>query len=181
MSKKKTVEALVLVVSLVAVAALNYTLVHNPFIFVMTFILLVHELGHYYAAKRNGVKSKLPFFIPLPFFPIGVTITERSNEKAKKHISISGAFSASLALLMLIFFNFYYRVFSFYLLITAFIGEVFFNYIGIDGQKYRGRIFNKKIHTNQHIETEYSKEKLWKQLIDSPYRKTKLKTLLIKS
>ncbi len=29
-------------------------------------ILLCHELGHYFAARRHGVDASLPFFIPLP-------------------------------------------------------------------------------------------------------------------
>lgn len=178
MLTKKVTEVSILFASLIAVAALNYTILHNPYVFLMSFILLIHELGHYFAAKRNSVKSMLPFFIPLPFFPVGVTFTENADEKSRKYISISGAFSASLTLLILMFFNLHYKLFSFYMLFTAFISEVFFNYIGIDGQRYRGLMFNKKIHTNQHIETEFSKESLWKQVINSPYRKKNLQTVL---
>jgi len=174
MLKAKTTESFVLLSSLVAVAALNYTILHNPFVFVLTFILLVHELGHYFAAKRNNVSSRLPFFIPLPFFSIGVTMTGNADERARKHISISGPFTAPLALLMLLFFNVYYRVFSFYALLTAFLGEIFINYIGFDGQKYRGLILNKKIHANQHIEPMSSKEKLWKEILKNPYPKMNL-------
>jgi hypothetical protein len=179
MLTKKTTEVLILIVTLAAVAALNYTILHNSFVFIVCFILLIHELGHYFAAKRNDVNSILPFFIPLPFFPIGVTFTKASNEKTRKYISFSGPFSASLALLMLIFFNFYYKLFSFYMLITVFFNEVFLNYIGLDGQRYRSPLPNKKIHTNQHSETEFSKESLWKQIINSPYRKNNLNNVLI--
>jgi Zn-dependent protease len=178
MLTKKTTEALVLLSSLVAVAALNYTLIHNPFVFVMTFILLVHELGHYLAAKRYGVEKNLPFFIPLPFFSIGVTFTQDTSEESRKAISIAGAFTASLSLLMLIFFNFYYKVFSMYLLLSALFGEIFFNYIGIDGQKYRGWVLNKKEHLHQHIETKFSKEKLWKAILKNPNRLKTSKLIL---
>ncbi|MGQ9576755.1 MAG: site-2 protease family protein [Thermoguttaceae bacterium] len=34
-------------------------------------ILLCHEAGHYLQARRHGVRASLPFFIPLPFSPIG--------------------------------------------------------------------------------------------------------------
>jgi membrane-associated protease RseP (regulator of RpoE activity) len=34
-------------------------------------ILLAHEMGHYFAARRHGVPATLPFFIPMPFSPFG--------------------------------------------------------------------------------------------------------------
>lgn len=34
-------------------------------------ILLSHELGHYIVARRLGVAVSFPFFIPLPFSPLG--------------------------------------------------------------------------------------------------------------
>jgi membrane-associated protease RseP (regulator of RpoE activity) len=34
-------------------------------------ILLAHEMGHYFAAKRYGVPATLPYFIPLPLPPFG--------------------------------------------------------------------------------------------------------------
>jgi len=170
MLTKKTTEVLILLSSLVAVAALNYTLIHNPFVFVMTFILLIHELGHYLAAKRYGVEQSLPFFIPIPFFSVGVTLTKDTSEESRKAISIAGAFTASLSLLMLVFFNFYYKIFSMFLLLSALFGEIFFNYIGIDGQRYRGWVLNKKEHLHQHIETKFSKEKLWKIILKNPDR-----------
>lgn len=37
----------------------------------LMFILGVHEMSHYYAAKRHGVPASLPFFIPAPFLFIG--------------------------------------------------------------------------------------------------------------
>ena len=37
---------------------------------VMT-ILLCHEMGHFLQARRYGVYATLPFFIPIPFSPIG--------------------------------------------------------------------------------------------------------------
>ncbi|NLF08188.1 MAG: site-2 protease family protein [Pirellulaceae bacterium] len=37
---------------------------------VMT-ILLCHEMGHFLQARRYGVQASFPFFIPMPFSPIG--------------------------------------------------------------------------------------------------------------
>src|SRR5258707_6258125 len=34
-------------------------------------ILLSHEFGHYLQARRYGVPATLPYFIPMPFSPIG--------------------------------------------------------------------------------------------------------------
>ena len=38
-----------------------------PFASTLLAILTVHEFGHYFAAKRWGVKASLPYFLPLPF------------------------------------------------------------------------------------------------------------------
>ena len=35
------------------------------------FILLSHELGHYIQARRYRVPASLPYFIPMPFGPLG--------------------------------------------------------------------------------------------------------------
>lgn len=38
-----------------------------PFAATLLFILTVHEFGHYFAARRWGVKASLPYFLPLPY------------------------------------------------------------------------------------------------------------------
>jgi membrane-associated protease RseP (regulator of RpoE activity) len=62
-------------------------------------ILGIHELAHYYAAKRHGIAASLPFFIPIPPFfviPIGtmgafISIREPiPNKKALLDIGASG-------------------------------------------------------------------------------------------
>jgi len=37
-----------------------------PFALSLMIILLTHELSHYFASKRHGVKATLPYFIPAP-------------------------------------------------------------------------------------------------------------------
>ena len=59
-------------------------------------ILLCHEFGHYLQARRYHVSASLPYFIPMPFGPLGTmgaVIAMRSNmgdRKALFDIGISG-------------------------------------------------------------------------------------------
>ena len=63
-------------------------------------ILFVHEMGHYFTSKKHGIKTSLPFFIPippiLPGFNIGTfgaLISSRDpmpNKKALFDVGISG-------------------------------------------------------------------------------------------
>ena len=59
-------------------------------------ILLCHEMGHYLQARRYHVPASLPFFIPMPFGPLGTmgaVIGMRGNmgnRKALFDIGISG-------------------------------------------------------------------------------------------
>lgn len=58
-------------------------------------ILGLHELGHYFAAKRNGVRASLPFFIPAPTIigTLGAFISLREpipDRKALLEIGASG-------------------------------------------------------------------------------------------
>ncbi len=58
-------------------------------------ILGLHELGHYFAAKRNGVRASLPFFIPAPTMvgTLGAFISIREpipDRKALLEIGASG-------------------------------------------------------------------------------------------
>ena len=42
-----------------------------PFAGTLLFILGVHEMGHYVAARLHGVQVTLPYFIPVPFIGLG--------------------------------------------------------------------------------------------------------------
>ncbi|MCK5548053.1 MAG: site-2 protease family protein [Thermoplasmata archaeon] len=66
------------------------------FAFPLLLILGVHELGHYYMAKKHKVDASLPFFIPLPISPLGTlgaVISMREpipNRKALIEIGAAG-------------------------------------------------------------------------------------------
>ena len=65
-------------------------------------ILGIHELGHYFMARRHGLEASLPFFIPLPFTLLGtmgafISIREPiPNRKALLDIGISGPIAGFL-------------------------------------------------------------------------------------
>jgi len=42
-----------------------------PYSLTLLLILLFHEFGHYFAARKFRIRASLPFFIPLPFGPVG--------------------------------------------------------------------------------------------------------------
>ncbi len=69
----------------------------NNFAWPLLFILGVHEMGHYIAARLHGVKTTLPFFIPLPLFgslgTLGAVILIKSpflNRKQLFDVGIAG-------------------------------------------------------------------------------------------
>lgn len=43
-----------------------------PFSVSFLSILTVHEFGHYFTARFHGVKSSLPYYIPIPPFPLSI-------------------------------------------------------------------------------------------------------------
>lgn len=69
-----------------------------PYALALLAILGIHELGHYFTARRYQIKASLPYFIPMPFslFPIGTLgafIQQRSpvpNRKALFDVGIAG-------------------------------------------------------------------------------------------
>lgn len=68
-------------------------------------ILTVHELGHMYAARKHGMQTSLPYFIPLPFFlgTMGALIVQKAplkNRNALFDMGLSGPY-AGLAVAML--------------------------------------------------------------------------------
>ncbi|WP_299487208.1 site-2 protease family protein [Acaryochloris sp. IP29b_bin.137] len=69
-----------------------------PYALALMVILGIHELGHYFTARRYQIKATLPYFIPVPFslFPIGTLgafIQQRSpvpHRKALFDVGIAG-------------------------------------------------------------------------------------------
>jgi membrane-associated protease RseP (regulator of RpoE activity) len=68
-----------------------------PFAGTLLFILGVHEMGHYVAARRHGVQVTLPFFIPVPLIgslgTFGAFIQLKSpveNRKALFDVGVAG-------------------------------------------------------------------------------------------
>ena len=52
-------------------ALLSHLWVGWPFAVSLLAILLAHEFGHYFVGKARGAAVSLPYFIPLPFSPLG--------------------------------------------------------------------------------------------------------------
>ncbi len=59
------------IVLFVATGLSTYLTGGLAFSLALMFTLLAHELGHYLQARRYGVPASLPYFIPMPFSPIG--------------------------------------------------------------------------------------------------------------
>jgi len=69
-------------------------------------ILFVHEMGHYFTSKKHGIKTSLPFFMPIPpIIPsfnigtMGAVISSRDpmpNKKALFDVGISGPIAGLL-------------------------------------------------------------------------------------
>ena len=82
---------------LTSIAALVHLVEGIPFAAPLLFILTVHEFGHYFAARRWGVRASLPYFLPLPYVSflgtLGAVIKIRSpipNKRALLDIGAAG-------------------------------------------------------------------------------------------
>lgn len=120
-----------------ALAAINYTLMHSPYVLLMTFVLFIHELGHYLVAKKAKADVNYPIFLPIPFIGIAFTKVKNLSEKHKPIVALAGILFSSIFIILLIAFNILNPILSYSILFTFLFAEVFFNYFGIDGSKYR--------------------------------------------
>ncbi len=135
--KPKTAQLFLTIGSAAGLAAINYTIVHNPIVLVFVMSLFLHEFGHYLTARKYGAKVDLPYFIPLFPFNIGITRIRNLHAKYVPAVSMAGPLFACMFLLFFIMFNSIYNIFSFIPLFLILAFEIIFNYFGSDGKKYR--------------------------------------------
>lgn len=135
--KPKTAQLFLSIGTAAGLAAINYTVIHNPIVFVFVMSLFLHEFGHYLTARKYGANADLPYFIPLFPFNIGVTRIRNLKTKYIPAVSIAGPMFACAFLLFFIMFNSIYRLFAFTPLFLMLAFEIIFNYFGSDGKKYR--------------------------------------------
>lgn len=134
---KKIPQSIYTIFSLAAVAAVNYSLIQSPIVFIFLAIILAHELGHYFVAKKYKAKVRLPIFIPLPFFVIGLTKISKLSLKHQKEVAISGPLAGFIAALMFLMLNGIFNFMSYIPLLFIAFNESVLNYFGSDGAKYR--------------------------------------------
>ena len=123
--------------SVSALAAINYSIIHDTFVFIAILVLFAHELGHYFIAKKDGANPTLPIFLPLPFLAIAFTRVKGLSPLSKKRVSLSGPIFGAITAFILLLLNFIFSYTSNILLIFLLIAEIIFNYVGNDGKKYR--------------------------------------------
>ena len=131
---------LVLIATASALAAINYTIVHSPTVFVITAVLIAHELGHYFAAIFNGAKADIPYIIPFPFFGIGITRIKnfkKLDPQVRKSIILSGPITGVFTAIIILLLSFIIPFIAPILIFIIALFEILFNYFGSDGKKYR--------------------------------------------
>jgi hypothetical protein len=134
---KKTPQSAYSIGSILGFAAINYTIIHSPFVLLAVFVLLVHELAHYFYAKSFGAKANLPIILPLPFIAIGFVKVKHLLDQFKSDVAIAGLIFGSLTIFLFSLLNIFTYFISFYILAIMLFFEIFFNLIGSDGSKYR--------------------------------------------
>jgi len=120
-----------------AFAAINYTIIHSPFVLLVVAVLFVHELAHYLYAKSYNAEVRPPIFIPLPFVAIAFVRVKNLLDEHKADVAISGMIFGALTILLFGLFNYYFNFVSNVVLALMLSAELIFNIIGFDGSKYR--------------------------------------------
>jgi len=145
---KRLPDSFWMIATIIAAAQINYTIIHSTFVYVALFVMLIHDLCHYYTAKINKIKAKLPFFIPLPFFVVGVTRVAKMSDRLTKKVSFSGPLYGVITSILLLLLNTIFKFSPYLPIIAILIGEIVFNYIGTDGAKYRKAKRNMQLCTS---------------------------------
>ncbi len=80
-----------------------------PFAVSLLAILTTHEMGHYLAGRAHGVHVSLPFFIPLPFTPLGtmgafINMKELpKNRRVLMDIGVAGPIAGFIVSIVVVF------------------------------------------------------------------------------
>ena len=135
--KRSKKQYLIMIGTVLASAAINYTIVHSPVVFIMIAALLVHEFGHFTVAKLKGADPDLPFLIPLFPLIIGLTRIKDVDPADARPILFAGPAFGALFILLMILFNTLYGIVSFIPLFFMLAFEIIMNYFGSDGRKFR--------------------------------------------
>jgi len=83
-----------------------------PFAVSLLAILGAHEFGHYFAGRAHGVRVTLPFFIPMPFTPLGtmgavINIKEPpKNRRVLMDIGVAGPIAGYIVSIIVILIGF---------------------------------------------------------------------------
>lgn len=128
---------LIMIGSVLGAAAINYTIIHSPIVFVMIAALLFHEFGHFLIARYKGGDPDLPFLIPLFPLIIGLTRIRNLEERHARSVLLAGPAFGVLFILLTILFNVLYGIWPFVPLFFMLIFEIVMNFFGSDGIKYR--------------------------------------------
>lgn len=123
--------------SIIATAGINYTIIHNGFIVIAIIVLLAHELGHFYVAKRHNGEPDFPWFIPLPLFAIAVTKVKKMDCNGTLNTSFYGPFTGFLTAFGILLLSLILNLQHILSIIILLIGEIVMNYFGSDGKKFR--------------------------------------------
>jgi Zn-dependent protease len=135
---RKIPKAFYTIASLSALAAINYTIFQNSMVFIFLLVLLAHELGHYFIAKKHKAIVSLPIFLPLPFFAIALTkVKNLVTFKSKRDVALAGPIVGASSALLILCLNILFKFTSSMPILFLFLGELIFNYIGSDGARYR--------------------------------------------
>jgi Zn-dependent protease len=120
-----------------AVAAVNYSIIHSPFVFFALLVLFAHEISHYFMARKLGSKASLPIFIPLPLFAIAFIRAPGLSNESKLKVALSGPIVGSLTAFILFLLNIIFNFTTSLGLGVLAVSELLLNFVGTDGAKYR--------------------------------------------